>query len=127
MRKNRLLWIVLGILAVLFLVGWSNYSKDGHSIGQYDVTYDSITVTSTRTSIPVDCEGLFLKADDWGAGDFVYVGGSTVTTTDNGFELGQGDELSLSFHTVTGYYPANSVYLVSTSSSPITIFYVCLN
>jgi hypothetical protein len=69
---------------------------------------------------------LFLKADDWGASDFVYIGGSTVTTS-TGFELGQGDELSLGYHTVTGYWPANSVYLVSTSSSPITVFYVCLN
>jgi len=126
MTKKRLM-IALIALSIFGLIGWTRLTKDGHSVGTYDVTYNSLAVTSTRTSIPVACEGVFIKADDFGASDFVYVGGSNVTTTANGFELGQGDELSLSFHTVTGYYPANSIYLVSTSSSPIYVFYVCLN
>ena len=127
MIKRIALFIMIVSLVLVGLVGWTNYSKDGHSIGQYDVTYDKIGVTSTRTSIPVECEGLYLKADDWGASDFVYVGGSNVVVDDNGFELGQGDDLSLAYHMVTGYFPANSVYLVSTSSSPIYVWYVCLN
>ena len=127
MRKNKSLWVVLGILTVLCLIGWTKLNKDGHSVGQYTVTYGHINVTSTRTTIPIACEGILLKADDFGGTDFVYVGGSNVTTTDNGFELGQGDDLALSFHTVTGYYPADSIYLVGTSSGPLPIFYVCLN
>jgi hypothetical protein len=124
MIKKRLL-IFFGVLSIAFLVGWTSVHRDGHVVSGHTVTYDRLAVTSTRVPIPIECEGLNIKAADGNSTNFIYVGGANVTTTGNNYELGAGDSISLAGQTNDNYFAANSVYLVADSSSPIYAFYIC--
>jgi hypothetical protein len=119
---NKKLAVLVGILSILFLIGWTVHHKDGHQISQYSMTYDRLAVTSSRTSIPVECEKIIIKAEDALGSEYIFIGGSGVVVSDNGYELGAGDSVTLE-----GYFAANSIYAVADSSDPEYLFYICFN
>jgi len=123
--KKSIVGALVGALFILCIIGWTAVHRDGHVFSGHTVTYDRLAVTSTRVPIPVECEGLNIKAADGNGSDFIYVGGSDVTTTDNNYELGAGDSISLAGQTNNDYFAANSVYLVANTSGPLYAFYVC--
>ena len=99
--------------------------KDGRNITDYEMTYGRLDVGTGRTTIPVECEAIVIKAGNGNGPDTIYVGGADVDVN-NGYELTAGGNITLGFIGLGGYFAANSIYLTADDDG-VEVFYVAYN
>lgn len=122
--KNRVLLAIVLVLVVFLFVGWTNQPKDGHNVSYYTLTFDIVTVGATEVALAIECEKMILQAAAGNSNEEVHIGKTGVLTTDSGFELSAGDQV-----TIDSYVPAtgaNALYAIATAASQ-SLHYICFN
>ena len=117
---KKLLFLFL-VVVLLFTVGWTLHHKDGHTVHNYDLTFDILAFSGGAAEvIPVECEKIIIKASGANSAVYAYIGESTVTATDNNFQLAAGAQV-----TIDSYITATTLYVIGDGSGQI--YYICFN
>jgi hypothetical protein len=111
MKKNILIVIGLTLSAIL-LMGITFKVKDDRSLTSFAFQTGQVTCSTAGTAypIPVEAEGLSIKALSTNTGK-IYVGNATTATSSAGYELTAGQSTSVGGE---GFYvAANTIYVTS--------------